>query len=100
MDNQQQQNLTGVLFKEAMIELKDIKKEIVTMNEKLSLTIERQSVASDYLESLSNRVDACENHINRCPARKNFESKNLILKDAALLASLFLSLYAVYSIFK
>jgi len=100
MNNLQQQNLTDVLFKEAMLELKDIKKEIVTMNEKLTLTIERQSVASDYLETLTTRLENCENHINRCPAKKNFESKNLFLKDLALLVSLFLSLYAVYSIFK
>jgi hypothetical protein len=100
MDNEQRQNLTDILFKEAMIELKDIKKEIVTMNEKLSITIERQSVASDYLESLATRVEGCEGHIRKCPARQNFESKNLILKDVALLTSLFLSLYAIYSILK
>ena len=88
-----------ILFKEAMIELKDIKKEIINMNQKLTLTIERQAVSNDNIDKIDLKLAQLEEDCRQCTARRSYESKTFLLKDASALLALALSLIALYNIF-
>jgi len=99
-EQSKREDAVDMLFKEAMVELKDIKKEIVNMNQKLTLTIERQSVSNENIEKIEKRVEACENHMSRCPARKSYESKVTVVKDFTAVIAIVLSLIALWNIFK
>ena len=79
--------------------LDSIETELKSLSHSLTITIERQTVTHKNLNKLENRVETVEAHTLKCPARKSYESKGILLRDWTALIAFVISLAALYGVF-
>jgi hypothetical protein len=86
------------LFSEAMLELKEIRRELASINTALTLNAERQLVASQHAERVEKRVEKLEKQHAECPARNSHQSFGNVFNKVALFFALILSVASVLQI--
>ena len=87
------------LFKEAMLELRDIKKELVSLNTNMEITTVRLSMAVTAHEDLKAKVVELENRHANCPARQSHSSFSRVGVQVSSILAFVLAVAAVLQMF-